>query len=83
MPGPSVRPISHNKSIEAVMVKDPTPVQSTMPAPPSDNRAGEPAIYRYEPSGIGERSGHVPLWLKLVTFGLILWGVYYAMRYSY
>jgi hypothetical protein len=64
------------------MVKDPTPVHSTTPTPPSVS-AGEPSIYRYEPSGIGERSGHVPLWLKLVAFGLILWGVYYAMRYSY
>ena len=43
--------------------------------------AGEPAIYRYEPSGIWERSGHVPVWLKFVVFGLILWGVYYSMRY--
>ncbi len=42
---------------------------------------GESIIYRYEPSGIRERSGHIPIWLTLVALGLILWGIYYAMRY--
>lgn len=62
------------------MVNDPAPVHSTTPAPPSGT-PGETAIYRYEPSGIVERSGSIPLWLKLVAFGLIVWGVYYALRY--
>jgi hypothetical protein len=65
---------------EAVMVNDPTPITPTTPAA-SSKIAGEPAIYRYEPSGIMERSGHIPLWLKLVALGLILWGMYYAMQY--
>ena len=62
------------------MVNDPGPVHSTTPPPPSGT-PDETAIYRYEPSGILERSGSIPLWLKLVAVGLIVWGVYYALRY--
>ena len=62
------------------MVNDPGPVHSTTPPPPS-GPPHETAIYRYEPSGILERSGSIPLWLKLVAVGLIVWGVYYALRY--
>ena len=43
--------------------------------------SGEAGTYLYEPSGIRERSGYIPIWLKLVSFGLILWGLYYAIRY--
>lgn len=70
----------HGKDSEAVMVHDPAPGHLMKPAPP-DEAAGEPAMYRYEPAGIWEKSGSVPLWLKLVSFGLIASGVYYAMRY--
>lgn len=42
---------------------------------------GESRIDVYEPSGIGEQSGSIPAWLKLVAVGLILWGIYYAIRY--
>jgi hypothetical protein len=59
------------------MAKDLAPVDLTRPVPPE----GEPAIYRYEPSGIRERSGHIPTWLKLVSLGLIVWGIYYMIRY--
>lgn len=62
------------------MSNDPGPVQFTTPTLPGET-AEEPGIYRYEPSGIRERSGHVPVWLKLVAFGLIVWGILYAMRY--
>ena len=58
------------------MMNDPAPVHRT----PSET-VGETAIYHHEPSGILERSGSIPLWLKLVAFGLIVWGVYYAWRY--
>ena len=51
----------------------------TRPIPPET--AGEPAIYRYEPSGIRERNGHIPTWLTLVIFALIVWGLYYGIRY--
>jgi hypothetical protein len=64
------------------MVTDPAPVQSTTPAPARDT-GGETAVYRYEPSGILERSGSIPIWLKLAVFGLIVWGMYYAWRYAY
>jgi hypothetical protein len=62
------------------MVKDPAPSDLMRSMPPGEI-AGEPTMYRHEPAGIWERSGYVPLWLKLVSFGLIVWGVYYAMRY--
>jgi hypothetical protein len=41
--------------------------------------AGEAGTYLYEPAGIRERSGHIPLWLKVVAVSLILWGIYYAI----
>jgi len=36
--------------------------------------------YQYV-SGIVERVGHVPIWLQLVYYALIVWGVYYIVRY--
>jgi len=65
------------------MAKHSAPFDPTSPAPPAapSETQGESAIYRYEPSGIRERSGYVPLWLTLVSFGLILGGLYYAWRY--
>ena len=62
------------------MGNDSAPIHSTAPIAPSE-MPGESAIYRYEPSGIRERSGYIPLWLRLVSFGLIVWGLYYAWRY--
>lgn len=62
------------------MGNDSAPIHSTTPIAPSE-MPGESAIYRYEPSGIRERSGYIPLWLRLVSFGLIVWGLYYAWRY--
>jgi len=38
-------------------------------------------VYLYKDSGIRERHGAVPLWLQLVSYGLILWGIYYTIRY--
>ena len=40
-----------------------------------------PETYVYEPAGIHEQSGHIPAWLKLVTGGLIAWGIYYTIRF--
>lgn len=62
------------------MVSDPAPVHSTRPVVPTHTR-GESDLYRYEPSGIRERSGYIPLWLTLVAFGLFVWSVHYAWRY--
>ena len=38
-------------------------------------------IYVYKDSGIRERHGAVPIWLQLVAYGLIIWGIYYTIRY--
>ncbi|MHB8482975.1 MAG: hypothetical protein ACYDBV_09670 [Nitrospiria bacterium] len=37
--------------------------------------------YLYKEAGITERQGKIPLWLKLVAIGLIVWGVYYTITY--
>lgn len=37
--------------------------------------------YEYKDSGIVERVGTVPLWLRVVYAGLIIWGIYYIIRY--
>lgn len=39
--------------------------------------SGEEEIYEYKDSHIRERLGRVPLWLWLVTAGLVIWSVYY------
>ncbi|WP_447598304.1 hypothetical protein [Nitrospira sp. Nam80] len=62
------------------MAKHSAPFDSTSAAPTAGT-GDEPDIYRYEPSGIRERSGHIPTWLKLVIFALIVWGLYYGIRY--
>ena len=36
--------------------------------------------YQYV-SGIVEHVGHVPIWLQVVYYALIVWGVYYIVRY--
>ncbi len=41
----------------------------------------EPGTYVHETAGIRERSGSIPTWLTAVSVGLIIWGVYYAIRY--
>jgi len=38
-------------------------------------------VYLYKDAGIQERHGRVPLWLQLVAYGLIIWAVYYTVRY--
>ena len=63
------------------MTQDPHPVDQTMSAKSTTGAAGEPDVYRYEPSGIRERNGYIPTWLKLVSLGLIVWGIQYAIRY--
>lgn len=41
----------------------------------------ESETYRYEHSGIQERHGGIPIWLALVVLGLIVWSIYYTIRY--
>jgi hypothetical protein len=38
-------------------------------------------VYRYEHSGIAERHGTIPGWLLLVAIALLIWGVYYTIKY--
>jgi hypothetical protein len=42
---------------------------------------GNEDVYLYADSGIHERHGAIPLWLKLVVVGLLLWSVYYMVQY--
>ena len=64
------------------MAPDHRPIDRIMSdTPPAAETAGDPHIYLYEPSGIRERSGHIPIWLTLVIFALIVWGLYYGIRY--
>jgi len=37
--------------------------------------------YLYKQSGIRERHGSVPLWLKLVVVALLIWSLYYMIRF--
>ncbi len=37
--------------------------------------------YLYKDSGIHERSGAVPNWLKLVYAGILAWGIWYLITY--
>jgi hypothetical protein len=54
--------------------------QTITPKPPAE-AGDEPGVYVHEPAGIRERSGSVPAWLKLIALGLILWGLYYTIRF--
>ncbi len=42
---------------------------------------GSEKAYLYRHAGIREREGGIPLWLMLVCIGLIVWSVYYMIRY--
>jgi hypothetical protein len=37
--------------------------------------------YLYRHAGIEEREGRIPLWLAGVVAGLLMWSVYYMIRY--
>lgn len=46
-----------------------------------DELNNERNVYLYKDSGISERTGYVPFWLIVVAISLLIWGVYYAVRY--
>lgn len=52
---------------------------------PSSNSETTPpeqkTTYSYPSSGIREREGRIPLWLILVSVGLMVWGIYYMIAY--
>jgi hypothetical protein len=45
----------------------------------SDEHSSE--ISRYETSGIEERHGRIPKWLAVVYVALLIWMVYYLVRF--
>ncbi len=47
----------------------------------SHTDASQGEVYHYQDSGIQERHGAIPLWLKLVSIGLLVWSIYYTIRY--
>ncbi|MCS6302919.1 MAG: hypothetical protein H8K07_04550 [Nitrospira sp.] len=63
------------------MTPDHSPTDRTVSGTQPPAETSESDIYRHEPSGIMERSGNIPLWLQLVVFALLVWGLYYAWRY--
>lgn len=63
------------------MTNDPTAADQTVSGKQQPAEASEAGSYLYEPAGIRERSGYIPLWLKLISLGLIVWGIYYTIRY--
>jgi hypothetical protein len=54
-----------------------------MEEPEKDKKTedGSDKAYLYRHAGIREREGGIPLWLMLVCIGLIVWSVYYTIRY--
>lgn len=63
------------------MTRDQNVADQAVPDKQLAAEAGEAGTYLYEPAGIRERLGYIPLWLKLVSLGLIVWGIDYAIRY--
>jgi hypothetical protein len=58
-----------------------TEKQGESPSKDTEGTHADEELYLYKDAGIAERHGAVPLWLKLVCYGLILWGIYYTLRY--
>lgn len=63
------------------MSKDSQPQDQAMVSKPPTEARDEPGTYVHETSGIRERSGSIPTWLTAVAVGLIVWGLYYMIRY--
>ena len=45
------------------------------------NEKGHDEVHLYRSSGIQERQGGIPLWLKLVVVALLLWSLYYMAMF--
>ncbi len=58
-----------------------TKKQSELLSKGTESTHAEDEPYLYQDSGIAERHGAIPLWLKLVSIGLIVWSIYYTIRY--
>jgi hypothetical protein len=48
---------------------------------PEEDEEARSEISRYEFSGIEERHGRIPKWLAVVYAGLLIWMVYYLVRF--
>lgn len=65
----------------------PTPdhrIPEQSPSPSEHETVGgahEAETVQYEHSGIQERHGTIPLWLAVVVVVLIVWSIYYTIRY--
>ncbi|MFQ5559604.1 MAG: cbb3-type cytochrome c oxidase N-terminal domain-containing protein [Nitrospinota bacterium] len=46
-----------------------------------DTSRNEKQPYEYSDSGIQEHHGNIPAWLIIVALGLIIWSVYYTVKY--
>lgn len=54
---------------------------SESPTPESVKTSEDEQTYLYRHAGIEERHGHIPFWLTLVMVGLLIWSVYYTIRF--
>ncbi|HTP42022.1 MAG TPA: hypothetical protein VML36_06340 [Nitrospiria bacterium] len=59
----------------------PAPPMGPEGAPDDGKSRDEDETYLYEAAGIRERHGDIPVWLALVSIGLLAWGVYYMIHY--
>ena len=48
---------------------------------PDDDKNESLEISHYEFSGIDERHGKIPAWLAIVYVALVIWMVYYLIRF--
>lgn len=46
-----------------------------------EQEKGNQEEYLYRSAGIRERHGLIPLWLLLVTAVLLIWSLYYLIRF--
>jgi hypothetical protein len=63
------------------MIDRPTQQDKSMPLEASKESGDEKSVYYYETAGIREHRGSIPTWLVLVAIGLIVWGIYYTIRF--
>jgi hypothetical protein len=56
-------------------------MQTGYEAPKEVDEQGKDDVYRYKQAGISERGGYVPFWLIVVVISLLVWSVYYTVRY--
>lgn len=63
------------------MSQDSMSPDRTTVSKPQAEAGGETDTYLHESAGIRERSGYIPTWIILVALGLLVWGIYYMIRF--